>query len=86
MLNLSVRLIASDGAGWEFTHMIADIFFVFLGSSYFSCCSSYLDHAINASKTQFTVYFSNACITLPVSELEKFEFFLRRVREARLVQ
>lgn len=86
MLDLSVRLVAADGARWEFNHMIADIFFVFLGASYFSCCSAYIDHAITASKNQFTIYFTNACITLPVSELEKFEFFLQRVREVRLAQ
>lgn len=86
MLDLSVRLVAADGTGWEFTHMIADVFFVFLGASYFSCCSAYIDHAITANRTQFIIYFTNACITLPVSELEKFEIFLRRVRASRLVQ
>lgn len=83
--DLSIQLVAADGEGWEFTYTIADVFFVFLCSGHFSFCAPYIDHALANNKQQFTVYFTSACITLPVSELEKFEQFLRRARVARPV-
>lgn len=85
MWDLSIQLVATDGAGWGFTYTAADVFFIFLDSGCFSFCSAYVAHYMAASKKQFTVYFANACITLPVSELEKFEHFLQHARAARPV-
>ncbi len=85
MWDLSIQLIAIDGSGWEFTYTVADVFFVFLGAGYFSFSAAYIDHTLATNKKQFSIYFTNACITLPVSELEKFEQFLQRARVARLV-
>lgn len=83
MWDLSIQLVATDGAGWGFTYTVADVFFVFLDSGCFSFSSAYVAHYMAASKKHFTIYFTNACITLPLSELEKFEHFLQHARAAR---
>jgi len=85
MWDLSIQLVTADGAGWGFTYTVGDVFFVFLDSGCFSFCSAYVAHYMAASKKQFTVYFTNACMTFPASELARFEHFLQHVRTARPV-
>lgn len=86
MGDLSVRLVGEDGVKWEFSYSFADVFFVFLSSGFFSFSAIYVAHHHVASRKQFTIYFTNACIHFPVSELEKFEQFLRHARATRMVR
>lgn len=86
MGDLSVRLVAADGVGWEFSYTFADVFFVFLSSGFFSFSAIYVAHHHVETRKQFTIYFTNACIHFPVTELEKFEQFLRQARVARMMR
>lgn len=86
MWDFSIRLVAADGAGWEFSYTFADVFFVFLGSGAISFSAPYVAHHLATSRKQFTIYFTNICITFPVSELDKFERFLQDARSARKAQ
>lgn len=86
MWDLSVQLMTADGAGWEFSYTFADVFFVFLMSGGISFSAVYVAHHLAICRNQFTIYFTNVCITLPISELSKFESFLQGARTARLVQ
>lgn len=86
MWDFSIQLVAIDGAGWEFSYTFADVFFVLLTSGGISFSAVYVAHRLATSREQFKVYFTNVCITLPVSELDKFESFLLGARAARLVQ
>lgn len=86
MGDLSVRLVAADGVGWEFSYTFADVFFIFLSSGCFSFSAIYVAHHHVESRKQFTIYFTNACVHFPVTELEKFEIFLRHARATRMVR
>lgn len=85
MWDLSIQLVATGGVGWEFTYTLADVFFVFLNSGCFAFCGVYVSHYISLNKKQFTIFFANASINFPLSELERFEHFLQRARAARPV-
>lgn len=86
MWDFSIQLVAADGAGWEFSYTFADVFFVFLASGNISFSAAYVAHHLATSHKQFTIYFTNICLTLPVSELSKFENFLQGARSARQAQ
>lgn len=86
MGDLSVQLVGADGVGWEFSYTFADVFFVFLSSGCFSFSAIYVAHHHVKNRTQFTIYFTNACVHFPVTELEKFEQFLRQARAARMMR
>lgn len=86
MQDFSIQLVAIDGTGWELSYTFSDLFFVFLTSGGLSFSAVYMAHHLAMSRKRFTIYFTNVCITLPISELDKFESFLLGARSARLVQ
>lgn len=82
---VEVRLQAVDGVEWRFAFNANRTYLASIPTGSFCLCSPHITHDIQAGQVIFSVYFANAYINFPATELKKFKEFLQQVKAAKAV-
>ena len=80
---VEVHLQAVDGIEWRLALTATRTYLASIPTGSFCLCSPHVTHDIQAGQVIFSVYFANAYINFPTSELKKFKEFLQRAKAAR---
>lgn len=81
---VDVHLKAVDGVEWRFAHIPATYkYLASITSGSFCLCSPHITHDIQAGQVNFSVYFANAYINFPATELKKYREFLQQIKAAK---
>lgn len=80
---VDVHLQAVDGVEWRLAFTATRTYLASIPTGSFCLCSPHVTHDIQAGQVIFSVYFANAYINFPASELKKFKEFLQRAKAAK---
>jgi hypothetical protein len=80
---LDVHLQAVDGIEWRLAFTPTRTYLASIPTGSFCLCSPHITHDVQAGQVIFSVYFANAYINFPSTELKKFKEFLQQSKAAK---